>query len=244
MCSSHFSCKNDYIIPPSHDGTCRLKHNAVPTIFLQRTCSNHGISWMARRHMENPWDAQQMTTADKVSHDRQYCKHVEPEGMGTERSDLEDKLKRKIKSLQQQLRRTKAKQETMNDIIKLQQKSILTTDDAQNLNAEFDEIQLSIFKDAKNNVSCLPNGRRYSDIVKEFAVTLHFYSPKAFEYVRIILPLPHEPLTKKWSSVIECQPGFVKESFESLQKDIAKCPEKKRLLSYGRCHVHKKANVV
>ena len=183
---------------------------------------------MARRHMENPWDAQQMTTADKVSHDHRYCKQVEPKDTGTERSDLEDKLKRKIKSLQQQLRRTKAKQETMNDIInELQQKSILTNDDAQNLHAEFDEIQLSIFRDTKNNVSCLPNGRRYSDIVKEFAVTLHFYSPKAYEYVKTILPLPHESLIKKWSSVIECQPGFVKESFESLQKDIAKCPEKR-----------------
>ena len=80
-----------------------------------------------------------MITADKVIHDNRYCKQVEPEDTGTERSDLEDKLKRKINSLQQQLRRTKAKQETMNDIInELQQKSILTTDDAQNLHAEFD----------------------------------------------------------------------------------------------------------
>ena len=51
-----------------------------------------------------------MTTADKVSHDHRYSKQVEPEDTGTERSDLEDKLKIKIKSLLQQLRRTKAKQ--------------------------------------------------------------------------------------------------------------------------------------
>ena len=116
--------------------------------------------------MENQWDAQQMTTADKVSHDNRYCKQPQPEGdTFTKRSDLEDQLKRKIKSLQQQLRRTKAKQETMNDITnELQQKSILTTDDAENLHAEFDEIQLSIFRDTKNTVSCLPNERKYSDI--------------------------------------------------------------------------------
>ena len=94
--------------------------------------------------MENPWDAQQMTTADKVSHDHRYCKQPQPEeDTFTERSDLADKLKRKIESLRQQLRRTKSKQETMNDIInELQQKSILTTDDAKNLHVEFDEIQL------------------------------------------------------------------------------------------------------
>ena len=229
ICSKHFSCDQDYIIPPSHDGTCRLKHNAVPTIFHQTTCSNYGISRMVRRHMENPLDPQQMTTAEKVGHDHTYCKKSEPgEDTCTQRSDLEDKLKRKIKSLQQQLRRTKAKQETMNDIInELQQKSILTTDDAENMHAQFDEIQLSIFRDTKNNVSCLPNGRRYSDVVKEFAMTLHYYSPKAYEYVRTILPLPHESLIKKWSSVVECQPGFIRESFESLQQDIAKSPEKK-----------------
>ena len=184
---------------------------------------------MVRRHMENPLDPQQMTTAEKVGHDHTYCKKSEPgEDTCTQSSDLKDKLKRKIKSLQQQLRRTKAKQETMNDIInELQQKSILTTDDAENMHAQFDEIQLSTFRDTKNNVSCLPNGRRYSDVVKEFAMTLHYYSPKAYEYVRTILPLPHESLIKKWSSVVECQPGFIRESFESLQEDIAKSPEKK-----------------
>ena len=58
-------------------------------------------------------------------------------------------------------------------------------------------------------------------------LTFHFYTPKAYEYVRTILPLPHESLIKKWSSVVECEPGFIRESFESLQKDIAKCPEKR-----------------
>ena len=95
------------------------------------------------------------------------------------------------------------------------------------MHAQFDKIELSIFRDTKNNVNCLPNGRRYSDVVKEFAMTLHYYSPKAYEYVKTILPLPHESLIKKWSSVVECQPGFIRESFESLQQDIAKSPEKK-----------------
>ncbi len=109
----------------------------------------------------------------------------------------------------------------------MQQKSIQTTDDAENMHAQFDEIQLSILRVTKNNVSCLPNGRRYSDVVKEFAMTLHYYSRKAYKYVRTILPLPHESLIKKWSSVVECQPGFIRESFESLQQDIAKSPEQK-----------------
>ena len=77
-----------------------------------------------------------------------------------------------------------------------------------------------------NNVSCAP-GRRYSDCVKEFANTLNYYSPKAYQYVRSILPLPHPPLLRKWSSVAECEPGFIKEAFDSIQKDATSCPEKK-----------------
>ena len=69
----------------------------------------------------------------------------------------------------------------MADLIQeLQQKLILRPEDAEYMHAKFDDIQLSIFRDTKNNVSCDPCGRRYSDNVKEFATTLNYYSPKAY----------------------------------------------------------------
>ncbi len=95
------------------------------------------------------------------------------------------------------------------------------------MHAEFDGIQLSIFRDVKNNVSCAPSGRRYSDVVKEFATTLNYYSLKAYEYIRTILPLPHPSLIRKWSSVVQCEPGFMKDSFEAISKEAKTCPEKK-----------------
>ena len=88
-------------------------------------------------------------------------------------------------------------------------------------------IQLSIFRDTKNNITCKPTGRRYSDIVKEFAVTLNHYSPKAYDYVRSIMPLPHPSLIRKWCSLLRCEPGFIKESFQSLGNDAKTCHEKK-----------------
>jgi hypothetical protein len=102
----------------------------------------------------------------------------------------------------------------MSDVIhELQQKQIVSPENAEMMHAKFEEIQLSIFRDTKNNVSCTLCGRRYSDVVKEFASTLNYYSPKAYQYVR--------------SSVLECEPGFIKESFESIQKEAMQCPEKK-----------------
>ena len=56
---------------------------------------------------------------------------------------------------------------------------------------------------------------------------MNFYSPKAYEYVRSVIPLPQPSLIRKWSSVIECNPGFFKESFESLRKEALVSPEKK-----------------
>ena len=126
------------------------------------------------------------------------------------------------------MRRTKAKQQTMADIIhELEQKLIVSAQDAENMHADFDNIQLSIFRDTKNNTTCTPTGRRYSDIVKEFAVTLNYYSPKAYDYVRSILPLPHPSLIRKWSSLLKCEPDFIKESFESIGNDAKSCHEKR-----------------
>jgi hypothetical protein len=116
----------------------------------------------------------------------------------------------------------------MGDIIQeLQQKLLICQDDAELLSAKFDGVQLAIFRDTKNNASCDPCGRRYVDVVKEFATTLNYYSPKAYEYVRSIIPLPHPSLIRKWSSVVECNSGFFKESFESLKKEALLSPEKK-----------------
>jgi hypothetical protein len=93
----------------------------------------------------------------------------------------------------------------MGDIIQeLQKKLLLCQDDAELLSAKFDGVQLANFRDTKNNASCYPCGRRYVDVVKEFATTLNYYSPKAYEYVRSIIPLPHPSLIRKWSSVVEC----------------------------------------
>ena len=73
----------------------------------------------------------------------------------------------------------------------------------------------------------LPCGRRYTDDIKEFSLTLHYYSPKAYEYVRSILPLPNPSLIRKWSSSVNCEPGFLDEPFESLKVDVEEKSERK-----------------
>ena len=70
----------------------------------------------------------------------------------------------------------------------------------------------------------MPCGRRYTDEVKEFALTLYFYSPKACKYVRSIIPLPNPSLIRKWSTSIKCDPRFIEEAFASLSNQIDTSP--------------------
>ena len=40
-------------------------------------------------------------------------------------------------------------------------------------------------------------------------MTLHYYSPKAYEFVRKILKLPHSSGIKHWAASVDCEPGYL-----------------------------------
>ena len=84
----------------------------------------------------------------------------------------------------------------MTDIQEQKEKITISTEGAENVHAKFDHIQLLIFRDTKRNVNCTPRRRKYSDAVKEYATTINYYSSKAYENVRSILPLPNSSLIK------------------------------------------------
>jgi hypothetical protein len=54
--------------------------------------------------------------------------------------------------------------------------------------------------------------------LRKFAVTLHFYSPKAYRYVRRKFNncLPHEKTLVSWYSSVDGSPRFTKEALQIL----------------------------
>ena len=44
---------------------------------------------------------------------------------------------------------------------------------------------------------------------KQFAMTLHYDSPKAYEFVRKVLKLPHASSICMWALSLDCQPGYL-----------------------------------
>lgn len=59
----------------------------------------------------------------------------------------------------------------------------------------------------------------YSAELRSFALTLHFYSPHAYRYIRKVFNtcLPHPRTIEKWYSSVEGQPGFTDSVFQALR---------------------------
>lgn len=76
-------------------------------------------------------------------------------------------------------------------------------------------------------LNCLQHGnsfKKYSPDVRLFCFTLHYYSPKAYEYVRSTfnLNIPAPRTLRYWYSSIDGSPGFTKCSLDALEKRAAK----------------------
>jgi hypothetical protein len=64
-------------------------------------------------------------------------------------------------------------------------------------------------------------GIRYSEEMKKFAVTLHFYSPRAYDFIRDYLTLPHPTSLTSWMRSANCEPGFQLDVLEQLRSVIS-----------------------
>lgn len=79
-------------------------------------------------------------------------------------------------------------------------------------------------QDGKDIMECLIKGQadqKYSEKVRAFALTLHFHSPRGYEFVRNQFKnhLPHESTIRKWYQMSSSngEPGFCKSNMDSLR---------------------------
>ena len=62
----------------------------------------------------------------------------------------------------------------------------------------------------------------FHPIIRRFALTLHFYSPKAYRLLRETFnnTLPCESTLYKWCSKLDAEPGFTEQSFQFIKKKV------------------------
>ena len=87
------------------------------------------------------------------------------------------------------------------------------------LNQTVSGIPLELMK-RLNDGNSLKKGCRYPPELKSFALTLQFYSAKAYEFVRrtFKLCLPHQSQIRKWYTKIPADPGFTETAFIALKE--------------------------
>lgn len=67
-----------------------------------------------------------------------------------------------------------------------------------------------------------PSREKYGEDIRRFALTLSFYSTKAYNYVRETFnkSLPHVSTISKWYQSIDGSPGFTQEAFNALKAKV------------------------
>ena len=123
-------------------------------------------------------------------------------------------LKKKIKCLQQKVRRRDKKLKSLKDVInELKNRNFLTEQSADNLQDQFSGISREVFINQLKNKGTKPTGRRYSEEFKQFALTVNFYSHKAYNFLRKSFYLPHQSSIRQWNFLLIASLDFYQKCF-------------------------------
>lgn len=138
---------------------------------------------------------------------------------GIHKLTSEIKIKNKeLKVLKQTIRRQNKKIVSLKSIISKLQKENLINEEASNVLLDsFGKHTHLISNWAKKNLGHkVP--KKYSPEIRQFALSLHFFSCKAYNYVRkqFNTVLPHPRTLSKWYSSVNANPGFTEESLKML----------------------------
>lgn len=99
----------------------------------------------------------------------------------------------------------------------LEEKNLINQDQADLIDQNFGKHKNLITNFARKNAG-LKVPKKYSMELRKFAITLNFYSPKAYRFVRdefnSVLPCPRT--LSKWYIHVNAEPGFTKEAIDTL----------------------------
>lgn len=133
---------------------------------------------------------------------------------------LKKYYKQKMDILQRNVRRKDTKIATLTQMLnKLEEKKLLTNGQS-NILQTFVESTSDMLCKQGGKKKCVPN--KYDNNLRSFALTLHFYSPRAYEYVRskFKFSLPHVKTISKWYCNIEGNPGISSEALNNIKERV------------------------
>lgn len=135
--------------------------------------------------------------------------------------------RRDIKKLKNQLyvssyRMKKARDtiKSLRSVLKDVQKRSLLTSQESDLLQHLDQGTKELIKREIKKKKKLSVSRMYNTALRQFALSLHFYSPKAYNYVRhkFYKSLPHPKTISRWYQSINGEPGIITEALETIKR--------------------------
>ncbi|KAJ3661908.1 hypothetical protein Zmor_006283 [Zophobas morio] len=139
------------------------------------------------------------------------------------------KQSRQIRNLQQAKRRLKANIFSMKSMLKFfREKNFISSQAEDVIKATQPDESGEIIRRFLRG----PSKAKYSPALRAFALTLHFFSAKAYNYIRqkFNKTLPHPRTLSKWYYTIDGSPGFTEESKRALAAKVEETNGKSQIL--------------
>ena len=118
-------------------------------------------------------------------------------------------LKKIIKKLKQNFEPKEKKVDSLSRIIKNLEKNKIVSNHAAEILYNFSGLTLELLKSELKNRARKQMDYRYSDEVKKYILTLHFYSTRAYEVVKSTFALPAVSSLSNWTSSVIVRQSFL-----------------------------------
>ena len=136
-------------------------------------------------------------------------------------------LRKKVKVTQKRVQRLKMQVTSLKSVVQhLKEKALISESSEYVLNRTFSGVPKELMK-RMFTVKKSGRGKKYSEELIAFALTLQFYSTKAYEYVRqnFNFSLPSQSDLRRRYTKIPAEPGFTQPAFVELEKKVAEAEE-------------------
>ena len=86
-------------------------------------------------------------------------------------------------------------------------RNFITESAEESLLDSFGSVARELVVNEIRNLSTDKRGRRYADVVKAFALTVFYYSPRAYTFLRSVFCLPTVSSLRDYNSSVDASPG-------------------------------------
>jgi hypothetical protein len=213
----------DHLQPPPKSPRRILVRPELPDAFPDAVCSQDNKVIEDAEESEASRGRQLHRVPQKAG-DHNYCYSSDIDNL-KESCDMYRALLTKKDANESRLRnkfcREKKSRMKVEDCLeKLRLEKVLSNDGFSFLQERFSDVQLEVVKDVLRKKG---DKRHYSTETKDFAVALHFYSPKAVKFLKFLssmFTLPSASTIRRLLGSVDCYPGFQLPAFQELKSHM------------------------